>query len=135
MLVLSAEVEQYLPNYPTLLLIAAITVLYLIYYLLMRYCTVKMEGNYDRSKKNIGKTLPPYPNGWYIACKSKELKTNETKSIEIAGHNIVLFRNPEGKIFALYAYCSHMGANLGIGGQVVNESCIQCPFHGWLFDG
>lgn len=71
MLVLSAEVEQYLPNYPTLLLIAAITVLYLIYYLLMRYSTVKMEGNYDRSKKNIGKTLPPYPNGWYIACKSK----------------------------------------------------------------
>jgi hypothetical protein len=71
MLVLSAEVEQYLPSYPTLLLFAAITVLYLIYYLLMRYSTVKMEGNYDRSKKNIGKTLPPYPNGWYIACKSK----------------------------------------------------------------
>jgi cell division septal protein FtsQ len=71
MLVLSAEVEQYLPNYPTLLLFAAITILYLIYYLLMRYSTVKMEGNYDRSKKNIGKTLPPYPNGWYIACKSK----------------------------------------------------------------
>lgn len=71
MLVLSTEVEQYLPSYPTLLLFAAITVLYLIYYLLMRYSTVKMEGNYDRSKKNIGKTLPPYPNGWYIACKSK----------------------------------------------------------------
>jgi cholesterol 7-dehydrogenase len=28
-----------------------------------------------------------------------------------------------------------MGANLGIGGQVVNDNCIQCPFHGWLFNG
>ena len=28
-----------------------------------------------------------------------------------------------------------MGANLGVGGQVVNETCVQCPFHGWLFDG
>jgi cholesterol 7-dehydrogenase len=28
-----------------------------------------------------------------------------------------------------------MGANLGIGGKVVNDSCVQCPFHGWLFDG
>jgi len=28
-----------------------------------------------------------------------------------------------------------MGANLGIGGQVVNDKCIQCPFHGWLYDG
>ena len=28
-----------------------------------------------------------------------------------------------------------MGANLGIGGVVKNEHCIQCPFHGWVFDG
>lgn len=28
-----------------------------------------------------------------------------------------------------------MGANLGIGGTVINEKCIQCPFHGWLYDG
>lgn len=53
----------------------------------------------------------------------------------MAGHNIVVFRNSEGKVYALYGYCAHMGANLGVGGKVVNDSCVQCPFHGWLFDG
>ncbi len=33
------------------------------------------------------------------------------------------------------AYCKHLGANLGVGGKVVNQKCIQCPFHGWLYDG
>lgn len=28
-----------------------------------------------------------------------------------------------------------MGAHLGMGGKVVNNQCIQCPFHGWLYDG
>ena len=28
-----------------------------------------------------------------------------------------------------------MGANLGNGGKVKWNSCIECPFHGWTFDG
>lgn len=28
-----------------------------------------------------------------------------------------------------------MGANLGEGGRVRFETCIECPFHGWAFDG
>ena len=52
----------------------------------------------------------------------------------MAGQNIVLTRNSKGKVDALYAYCLHMGAHLGVGGTVVNESCLQCPFHGWLYD-
>ncbi len=55
-----------------------------------------MDGRYDTKKKNLGKSLPPYPNGWYIACKSKELLPGETKSIEMTGQNIVIFRSPKG---------------------------------------
>lgn len=29
---------------------------------------------YDSKKKHMGKPLPPYPNGWYAACNSKDLK-------------------------------------------------------------
>ena len=46
-----------------------------------------------------------------------------------------MFRSEKGKAYALEAYCKHLGANLGIGGKVINEKCIQCPFHGWLYDG
>lgn len=28
-----------------------------------------------------------------------------------------------------------MGANLAEGGKVKWGSCIECPFHGWTFDG
>lgn len=28
-----------------------------------------------------------------------------------------------------------MGAHLGVGGKVRFETCIECPFHGWTFDG
>ena len=35
----------------------------------------------------------------------------------------------------LNAFCPHLGANLGVEGKVVHDSCIQCPFHAWTFDG
>lgn len=66
---------------------------------------------------------------------SDELKVNEVKYVDYCGRDIVLFRGTNKKVYALSAYCSHMGANLGIGGQVKYNQCIQCPFHGWIFDG
>jgi len=33
------------------------------------------------------------------------------------------------------AFCPHMGADLGHGGRVKWNNCIECPFHGWTFDG
>lgn len=44
-------------------------------------------------------------------------------------------RSMKGDVHALYAYCAHLGANLGVGGKVVNNDCVECPFHGWLYDG
>lgn len=55
--------------------------------------------------------------------------------MDIAGQNLVVYRGEDGIVYALDAYCLHMGANLGVGGEVVNNNCIQCPFHGWLYDG
>lgn len=60
----------------------------------------------------------------------------EAVSIDIAGENMVAFRNKKTKEpYLLEAYCKHLGANLGVGGKVVQEKCVQCPFHGWLYDG
>jgi hypothetical protein len=68
-------------NEPSLLLYPLAVLLYVIYYAIFHYFTVRMEGDYNTKKKNLGKSLPPYPNGWYIACKSKELNVGQTKSI------------------------------------------------------
>ena len=45
-----------------------------------------------------------------------------------------MFRGEDGKAYVLDAYCPHLGANLAVGGQVVGN-CIECPFHGWRFNG
>ncbi len=41
----------------------------------------------------------------------------------------------DGTAHLLDAYCPHLGANLTVGGRVVDGNCLQCPFHGWIFSG
>jgi len=62
----------------------------------------------NRNRREIGRIPPAYPNGWFHLLYSWEIKAD--------------------------AYCPHLGANLGLGGKV-NGDCIQCPFHGWEFNG
>ncbi|XP_013921760.1 PREDICTED: cholesterol desaturase daf-36-like [Thamnophis sirtalis] len=51
-----------------------------------------------------------------------------------SGEHFAVFRGLDGEPHVLDAYCPHLGANLAIGGRVV-DNCIECPFHGWIFSG
>ena len=44
------------------------------------------------------------------------------------------WRTASGEAVVMDAYCEHLGAHLGYGGQVEGE-VIQCPFHGWQVVG
>ena len=77
--------------------------------------------------------LPPYPSSWYCVGWSDELPPGGVRTRRIAGQEIVLFRTRAGKPAAVEAHCSHMGAHLGHGG-VVDDETIRCPFHGFCFD-
>ena len=60
------------------------------------------------------------------------------KPIIAFGYELVVFRGVSGAVYVLDAFCPHLGANLGIGGEVINDcgqECIKCPFHGWTFKG
>jgi phenylpropionate dioxygenase-like ring-hydroxylating dioxygenase large terminal subunit len=70
---------------------------------------------------------------WYSAGWSHEYSRSMPRKRRIVGYDIVFFRNLEGRIVALDAMCPHRGADLSIG-TVVNGN-IQCPFHGWQFNG
>jgi len=52
----------------------------------------------------------------------------------VLGENFAVFRASNGDVNILNAYCPHLGANMAIGG-IVRGNCLQCPFHGWTFDG
>ncbi|MBT3585843.1 MAG: Rieske 2Fe-2S domain-containing protein [Halobacteriovoraceae bacterium] len=74
------------------------------------------------------------PKGWYVACKSSELKTKKPLSKKICGHQIVVFRGESGSVKALDSFCPHMGMNFAKDGKVVGED-IRCHFHFWTFNG
>ena len=76
----------------------------------------------------------PLPTGWFAVAYSDELAVTEVRPLEVLGRHLVLFRSTDGTSHVLDAHCPHLGAHLGIGGQV-DGNCIRCPFHGWQFDG
>ena len=78
--------------------------------------------------------LPPFPNGWYSISYSDELKAGEVKRVRVAGQELVLWRGEDGEAHAFDAYCPHLGANLAVGGRVINNRLV-CPFHAWEFGG
>ena len=68
---------------------------------------------------------------WYRAAWSKELKKKPMHR-KFLMQDVALYRDSKGKAHALNAMCPHRGANLGEG-EVVGD-CLQCPFHGLLFN-
>lgn len=127
--------SHFYQTWPYSLHFLLLLLLYFLYRLYFKHITFRCVGSYDQKLKNIGRPLPSYPNGWYVAVRSELLEKGSSQAVDIAGENIVVFRSEKGEAYALEAYCKHLGAHLGVGGKVVNGKCIQCPFHGWLYDG
>ncbi len=73
-----------------------------------------------------------YINFWYPTCWGKDL-TDQPLKTRILGQDLVVFRDSEGKAQCLSNTCTHRGGSLGNG--KVKGDCIQCPYHGWEFDG
>lgn len=69
---------------------------------------------------------------WYPVIAAKKLKKKMAHSFSFGSQRVVIYRTNENKIFAMDAFCPHMGADLGNGRVVGNR--IQCYFHQWEFD-
>ncbi len=79
------------------------------------------------------KGLPAYPNGWYAIAFSAELPPGGILSRRFMGQEIVAFRTQSGRLSVIDAFCPHLGAHLGYGSTVEQET-IRCPFHYFCFD-
>lgn len=75
----------------------------------------------------------PIPFGWYMIDYADDLAVGQVKPLRYFGQEIVLFRGEDGVARALDAYCQHLGAHLGHGGKVVDNT-VECPFHAWRYD-
>lgn len=74
-----------------------------------------------------------FGNAWYVVASSRELRPGQAKTLRRFGQALALFRDREGQAHCLSDRCPHRGASLGLGR--VKGGCIECPFHGFRFDG
>ena len=72
------------------------------------------------------------PFGWFFVSYSDEMQAGEVKPVHYFGRDLVMFRDEQGEVGLLDAYCPHLGAHLGHGGTVEGDM-LRCPFHGWGF--
>jgi phenylpropionate dioxygenase-like ring-hydroxylating dioxygenase large terminal subunit len=71
-------------------------------------------------------------NFWYPADESSAVTEQPLKK-RMLGQDFVLFRDSAGNAHCLSNTCTHRGGSLGDG--KVKGDCIECPYHGWQFDG
>lgn len=71
---------------------------------------------------------------WLPALLSSELPSPDCapRRLRILGENLVAFRDSEGKVGIISAYCPHKLAPLYFGRN--EESGLRCVYHGWKFD-
>ena len=71
---------------------------------------------------------------WQPALLSEELPENDgpPARLRLLGEDLVAFRDSNGRIGIVDAYCAHRRAALFFGR---NEECgLRCAYHGWKFD-
>jgi len=78
--------------------------------------------------------FPASPNGWFSVGASDALGVGDVRPVHYLGRDLVLFRGDDGRARVFDAHCPHLGAHLGVGGEVRGGG-ITCPFHGWCYDG
>ena len=74
-----------------------------------------------------------FPNSWFRVATSQELFSTKVIPLHYFNQDLVLFRTAKGTPCILDTHCPHLGAHLGYGGLVKNDT-ILCPYHGWLWD-
>ncbi len=81
-------------------------------------------------------SLPPFygfAEVWTPALAATELTAKRPVASVVAGTKVVFFRDASGHPVALIDRCPHRGVALSLG--KVKDGCLECPFHGWRFDG
>ena len=74
-----------------------------------------------------------YINFWYPICTSEDINEDKPVRADLLGARLVAFRDSSGTAHVLSDVCVHRGGSLARG-KVVDD-CVQCPDHGWKYDG
>ena len=71
-------------------------------------------------------------NHWYIATTEAAAR-KKPQAVQLFGQHYVVFHTQNNQYAALLDCCPHRNVPLS-GGKTANGN-IECPYHGWQFDG
>lgn len=71
---------------------------------------------------------------WWVVALSEEVVAGKPLAVMCDSKEYVLFRDATGSVRALVDQCAHRRAPLSLG-HVTADGWIECPYHGWRFDG
>jgi nitrite reductase/ring-hydroxylating ferredoxin subunit len=71
---------------------------------------------------------------WLPVLTAKELPVNDgvPVRVKVLNEDLIAFRDTDGRVGLLDAFCAHRGAPLFFGRN--EESGLRCVYHGWKFD-
>tara|TARA_Y100001970_G_scaffold291461_1_gene428672 strand:+ start:4520 stop:5608 length:1089 start_codon:yes stop_codon:yes gene_type:complete len=69
---------------------------------------------------------------WKIG-KSKNFALGKLNKFIFNDYPICIYRDINNKLIAISDVCVHRGAALSYG-KLLNNNCIQCPYHGWEYN-
>ncbi len=76
---------------------------------------------------------PVLLNDWHPVTTVAELDDTPIIGTRLLEEDIVVWR-AGNQIHAWRDRCVHRGTRLSLG-RIVDDNCIQCPYHGWIYDG
>ena len=71
-------------------------------------------------------------NDWHPVTTVAELDSRPIYGTRLLEEDIVVWRAGD-QIHAWRDRCVHRGTRLSLG-KIVDDNCIQCPYHGWIYD-
>jgi phenylpropionate dioxygenase-like ring-hydroxylating dioxygenase large terminal subunit len=72
--------------------------------------------------------------GWIVVARADDLRPGQAEPAVAGGRELVVWRDATGVAHVQDAACPHREVHLGWSGTV--RGCeIECPLHGWRFDG
>lgn len=73
------------------------------------------------------------PDGWWPVAHSEEVG-HHPRAFRLAGQDLAIYRDLSGAVRAVADRCPHRRLPLSMG-RLTEDGSIQCPYHGWCFDG
>ena len=71
---------------------------------------------------------------WHAVSQSDALRVDQVLGATVLDEAVVVWRDSAGVAHAFRDRCPHRGAKLSLG-CVRDGLALQCPYHGWRFDG